>query len=247
MKNEETFNKWFSVFILLGMTLALVITTALSLGSAETGKVLLLISAFGSLMGVLATVFSANGNVFTFLFGFMDVSIYGVMCFISWKNGGAGLGNAVLNLLYFVPMQFVGYWQWRKRGAAADTQVVARRLSRKQWSWVSAGLVLGSVVGYLVISHFDKSAADSFIKVAVLMDVLSIVCNVIGQMLMSTAYMEQWILWIAVNVFSIIMWVNSISAGGESFAVVFLIKYIFYFINSLNGLRIWIGLSRNNA
>ena len=67
MKNEEKFNNLFSAFVLIGMTVALVLTTALKLGDSTGGKALLLVSAFGSLMGVLSTVFSANGNILTFL------------------------------------------------------------------------------------------------------------------------------------------------------------------------------------
>ena len=131
MKNEEKFNNLFSAFVLIGMTVALVLTTALKLGDSTGGKALLLVSAFGSLMGVLSTVFSANGNILTFLFGFLDVTIYGVICFINWKNGGTGLGNALLHLFYFVPMQFIGLAQWRKRGASSTEKPAARRLDAR--------------------------------------------------------------------------------------------------------------------
>ena len=60
---------------------------------------------------------------------------------------------------------------------------------------------------------------------------------------MSTAYMEQWIFWLAVNVTSIGMWLFS----DKSFASVYIVKYSFYLINALNGLRIWLKLSRPEA
>ena len=121
---EKQFNKWFSIFILAGMAIALTVTTILKLDDADAGgRALLVISAFGSLMGILSTVSSANGLIITFLFGLLDVSIYGAMCFVNWYGGGSGLGNAVLHMLYFVPMQFVGFAQWgvtvRTRAATA--------------------------------------------------------------------------------------------------------------------------------
>lgn len=91
---EETFNRWFNIFILAGMAVALVVTTVFKLGGTDTGKTLLVISAFGSLMGILSSVCSANGKIWTFIFGLLDVSIYGVMCFLNWRDGGPGLGNA---------------------------------------------------------------------------------------------------------------------------------------------------------
>ena len=237
---EDIFNKVFNAFILIGMTVAMVITTAIKLGNAESGKFLLIVAAFGSLMGVLSTVCSANGKIWTFLFGVLDVSIYAVMCFI-----GAKYGNAALHALYFFPMQFIGFSQWKKRGAGSSSKLKARRLSPKQALLYGAIFLAGSAVLYFILNIFDKSAAQSFIKIAVLADAVSTVCNILGQLLLSTAYMEQWIFWIGVNIFSIIMWVVTLSKGGDTtYALIYVIKYSFYLLNSLNGLRIWAALSK---
>ena len=237
---EKQFNRIFNAFILIGMTVVTCLVTGLKLRGAGDGATLwLLLSAFGSLMGVLATVCSANGWVITFLFGFLDVSIYGVACWMNWRDGGAGLGNALLHFAYFVPMQLVGFLQWKRRGAGAREQVKARRLSPAlRWAWLGISLA-ATVILYLVLSRFDRSAAEGFLRVAVLLDVIPLVCNVIGQLLMSTAYMEQWIFWMAVNVFSIALWATS----DKSFAPVYIVKYAFYLVNSVNGLRIWLRLS----
>ena len=238
---EKQFNKIFSAFILIGMAVVTCIVTGIKLRGAAEGQTLwLLISAFGSLMGVLATVCSANGWIITFLFGFLDVSIYGVACWMNWRDGGSGLGNALLHFLYFVPMQLVGFLQWKRRGAKGESQVKARRLSpAMRWDWLGI-TVVATVVLYLVLCRFDRSAAEGFLRVAVILDVIPLVCNIIGQLLMSTAYMEQWIFWMAVNVFSIALWLNS----DQAFAPVYIVKYSFYLINSINGLRIWLNLSK---
>ena len=239
MMKENSFNKYFSAFILIGMTIAVLIITSIKFGTASGGRLLLVVSALGSLMGVLSTVCSANGKIITFLFGFIDVAIYAVVCFIS-----ARYGNAVLHALYFVPMQFVGFMQWRKRGAAKKSEVVARRLNGRQWAICSAVFFLGGLVAYAILARFDKSAADSFIRTAVILDVLPLMCNILGQYLMSMAYMEQWIFWIGVNVTSILMWLSTMKGAGDSYALIYVIKYAFYLLNSFNGLRIWLELSR---
>lgn len=241
MENEDRFSRWFSAFILIGMTVVTVLVTGIKLQDAPEGHVFwLLMSAFGSLMGVLATVCSANGWIITFLFGFIDVSIYGIACWINWLDGGSGLGNALLHLVYFVPMQLVGFIQWKKRGAKGESQVKARRLSpAMRWSWLGITVVSTAVL-YVILLHFDRSAAQGFLRVAVLLDVVPLVCNIIGQLLMSTAYMEQWIFWIVVNITSIGLWLTS----DKSFAPVYIVKYSFYLLNSFNGLRIWYNLSR---
>ena len=243
--DEKRFNKWFSAFILIGMTVALVLTTAIKFGQTQEGRGLLLLAAFGSLMGVLATVCSANGRIITFFFGLLDVAVYGAMCLMNWRDGGSGLGNAVLHFAYFVPMQFVGFFQWRKRGANASGQVKARRLTGRHWAWVAPAVVATTIVFYLIIARFDKSSAEGFLRMVVVLDVLPLVCNIFGQALMSTAYREQWFFWIGVNVFSIWMWSRALATGGGSYAIIYIIKYSFYLINSLNGLRIWHNLSKS--
>ena len=245
--DDKRFNRWFSAFILIGMSVALVLTTAIKFSGSESGKGLLLLAAFGSLMGVLATVCSANGRIITFLFGLLDVAIYGAMCLMNWHDGGSGLGNALLHFAYFVPMQFIGFAQWRKRGENESGQVKARRLSGRQWAILCPAFLAGTVVLYLIIARFDRSAADGFLRMAVLLDVLPLVCNIFGQALMSTAYREQWFFWIGVNIFSIWMWARALSTGGGSYSVIYIIKYSFYLINSLNGLRIWHNLSKGDS
>ena len=255
---EKTFNKWFNAFILIGMILVTCYVTLskigcfqLITGNNEFGIIYhvkvssgeawwTLLAAFGSLMGVLATVCAANGWIITFLFGFLDVSIYGIACLMNWIDGGSGLGNAILHVAYFVPMQLVGFLQWKRRGAKASEKVKARRLSKgMRWGWL--GITLAStIILYIILLQFDRSGAQNFLRIAVLLDVVPLVCNVIGQLLMSTAYMEQWWFWIAVNITSIGMWCFS----DKSFAAVYIVKYSFYLINALNGLRIWRALSK---
>ena len=237
--NDSKFNKAFSAFIIIGMTVAVILTTAIKLGAAADGRFLLLISALGALMGVLSTVCSANGLIITFLFGLIDVAIYGAVCFVSGKYG-----NAVLHFLYFIPMQFVGWYQWRKRGAGKGSEVKPRILTSRQWALGSLVFLVGSVAAYLILARFDKSSADTFLKTAVILDVLPLMCNIFGQFLMSTAYKEQWLFWIGVNITSIAMWATSMKGASDSYALIYMIKYFFYLINSLNGYRIWHNLSR---
>ena len=237
---EKQFNKYFNAFVVIGMAVVTVLVTAIKFRSAENGQWMLLISAFGSLMGVLCTVLSANGKILTFLFGLIDVSIYGAMCLV-----GARYGNAALHLLYFLPMQFVGFFQWKKRGAKADKEVKARRLSGKQWLLYGGLVLAGLVIAYYVLLAMDKTEAAGVVKWLVFMDAFSMMCNLIGQFLLSTAYMDQWFFWIGVNVSTIIMWVLTLRQDPSSaYATIYIVKYSFYLLNSFNGLRIWLNLSR---
>ena len=240
---DKTINKWFNTFILVGMAVVTVVVTAIKFRDADSGRAMLLISAFGSLMGVLCTVLVANGRILNFLFGILDVSIYGVMCLI-----GTRYGNAALHLLYFLPMQFIGYFQWKKRGAHEEKKVQARRLTGKQWLLYGGIFLAGLIAAYFILAALDKTEAAGVVKWLVFLDAFSMMCNILGQYLLSTAYMEQWFFWIAVNVSTILMWVFTLRQNPDTaFANIYIVKYSFYLLNSLNGLRIWLKLSRGET
>lgn len=240
MGKSEQFNKWFNAFILIGMAVVTVLVLAFKLRDTQDGQALLIIAAAGSLCGVLANVLSANGRILTFLFGLIDVTVYGVMCLT-----GAKYGNAALHLLYFLPMQVVGFFQWKGRGADGKEQVRARRLTGRGWLLWGGIFLAGLVAAYFILSALDKTEAAGAVRWLVLMDALSMMCNLIGQYLLSTAYMEQWFFWIGVNIASVLMWVLTLRQSPDSsYALVYVVKYSFYLLNSLNGLRIWLNLSR---
>lgn len=243
MKTISKSAAW-NIFLVAGLTVAVGITTAVKLKGATEGQALLVIAAIGSIMGILSSVCSANAKIITFLFGLLDVSIYGTMCFLSWADGGSGLGNGILHAVYFIPMQFIGFFQWRKRGAHGGAAVKARRFTSRQWLIFGAIFVAATAAVYALLLQFDRSGAQGFLRAAVLFDTLPLVCNVLGQYLLSNAYREQWFFWLGVNVFSIAMWSTTLSETGDSYAIIYIIKYSFYFMNSINGLRIWTRLSR---
>ena len=88
---------------------------------------------------------------------------------------------------------------------------------------------------------------ESIDSAKIALDASVVVLNIIGQVLLSLAFAEQWYIWTAVNVFSILLWINRLmSPGAETYTAVMLIKYCFYLLNSLNGIRIWLKLSHED-
>ena len=243
--NERTFNTVFNVLILAGMLVAVIVSNIFKFRQPDADRLLLVVASIGAVTGVVNTVLSANGRILTFLFGLIDVSIYAWIC---WHNGV--LGQFALHAFYFLPMQFIGFWQWRKRGAKGGRQVRARRFTRRHWLLFAAVVVAGLSTAFAVLYGIDRAkvasgalAAVDPLKVAT--DAAALVFNILGQVLLSLAFAEQWICWLLVNAFSVTLWANALSSGGaDASALMMLLKYSFYFVNALNGLRIWLKLSR---
>lgn len=188
------------------------------------------VGSLAGITGVLCVVLVAKGSIWNYLFGLVNVSLY---AYISYK--ASLYGDAALNALYYVPMQFIGFWQWRKRGAESSNQVKARSMTWPQRFLLAGACVLLIVgVGFL-LRHFGDPQPFK--------DSTTTVLSIIAQALMAMAFMEQWCLWIITNVVSVIMWVICV-ARGEAHAGVMVIMWVFYLLNSLNGFRVWNRLSR---
>ena len=265
--NDSKFNKWFNVFILAGMSVCVVLSCLAKLrdlgitdwslfsealgfaGSAPSGRVwLLILTALGALFGVASTVCSANGSIWTFVFGLLDVLIYSYILFDS-KNPSQFL----LHILYMVPMEFVGFFNWRKKGASSKKQVKAQRIGKaSEWgkfAAIFAGVfVLATAISWLALSADLSSGSLKINSVPlsgkILLDALITTANIVAFAMGAFAYMEQWYLWTLVNLSSIVLWSTTlIHDPAASYAIIPLVKYSFYFINGLNGIRIWHRLS----
>ena len=196
------------------------------------------LGSIAAITGVLCVVLVAKGSIWNYLFGLVNVSLY---AYISYK--ASLYGDAALNALYYLPMQFIGWWQWRRRGAAmsaaeagdSGVQVKARRFTWKQ----RAILFLGCVVAVVAVGFLLKHVGDP----QPFKDSTTTVLSIVAQMLMALAFMEQWALWIITNIVSVVMWCVCVSRG-EAHAGVLVIMWVFYLLNSINGMRVWMKLSK---
>ena len=222
---------YYDWFLIIGVIASNIIYSVLS-GNVDV------VGSVAGIAGVLCVVLVAKGSIWNYLFGIINVSMY---AYISYK---ADLyGDAALNALYYVPMQFIGWWQWRKRGAAMSqaeagdrgVQVKARRFTWEQRLMLGLGCAAAVIVGGYVLKYFGDPQPFK--------DSATTVLSSVAQALMALAFMEQWALWIVTNIISVIMWCICV-ARGDAHAGVMVIMWVFYLLNSLNGLRVWLRLSR---
>ena len=228
--NKKVLNAY-DWFLIVGVIASNIIYSILS-GNID------IVGSVAGIAGVLCVVLVAKGSIWNYLFGLINVSMY---AYISYK--ASLYGDAGLNALYYLPMQFIGWWQWRKRGAAVSeaeaagegVQVKARRLDLKQRIFLALGcFVAVALIGFLLKHLGDPQPFK---------DSATTVLSIVAQALMALAFMEQWALWIITNVISVVMWGVCV-ARGEAHAEVMVIMWTFYLLNSINGLRVWLKLSK---
>lgn len=190
-----------------------------------------ILSFIAGTCSVLCVIFGVKGHALNFLFGFLGSCIQGYMALKS------GLyANAALFLLYNVPMQFVGWAQWRKRKLGGSQEGI-----RTQWmTWPQRILLIAlcaaSVWGIsrLLLKTDDPQPVS---------DALAMTVAVGAQFLLTFAFIEQWFMWIAVNGAQIVMWSIAVTRGVE-FAPIMLVQYIFYTMNSIYGIVLWARMSK---
>ncbi len=95
---------------------------------------------------------------------------------------------------------------------------------------LAAAAVAIAAVWYTMRTLTDAAQPfkDSFITVVF----------VIGQVLMTFAFWQQWLFWIAGNIANIALW-GIVMADGEIVGGLMVIKYSMYLINSVGGAITW--------
>jgi len=184
------------------------------------------IPLIASISGVLCVVLVAKGHIANYIFGLIQVTLY---VYISWES--KLWGSVMLNGLYYIPMQFIGFFTWKKYlNSGSVTQVTSRRLSPIMSLYVGLGSLLATLFyGYILQS---LNGQTPFI------DATSTVLSIIAMVLMARAYAEQWVLWILVNVVTIVLWSLAVYRG-EPHAIVMVMMWGVYLINSVYGLVRW--------
>lgn len=239
----------FDWFLIIGIILCSLIYALFSLPAAEDGNLSLAEYAIhiakhfdwmgfiAGVTGVVCVVLTAKRSIANYIFGIVNVSLYAI---ISYK--AQIYGDAALNALYYFPMQFIGWYQWVRnnggkngKGFEDESIVKAKRMSSKERSLFFAGCIVAVISAGYILGRYTADPQpykDSF----------TTIFSIAAMYLMVKAYMEQWMLWVMVNAVSVIMWCV-VFARGDAHAGLMVIMWIFYLINSLNGLRIWLRAS----
>lgn len=183
------------------------------------------ISIISAITGVTCVIFVSKGMMANYIVGAINVALYAYLAFKSRIYG-----DFMLNAFYYFPMQFIGLYMWSKaKNKEEDHELKSKALNNKQ----RLILCLISIGIILVYAEVLKLLGGN----VPIIDSTSTVLSVIAMILMVKQYLEQWYLWVIVNIVSIIMWVISLSEGSGDVAT--LIMWILFLLNSLYGLWNW--------
>jgi nicotinamide mononucleotide transporter PnuC len=124
-------------------------------------------------------------------------------------------------------------------------EVKAQRMTARTWLYVVLGYIAVAGIAFGISYLSGKNNLGSGIPAKMVTDALATAATIVAIVMMTFAYVEQWYIWTLVNLSNIALWsVNLATTPDSAYTVVMLIKYVFYLINGLNAIRIWLKLSR---
>ena len=181
-----------------------------------------LLGMISGITGILCVVLVSKGKISNYFFGLIFAYTY---FYVSWGSNFLGEMNTALYV--YIPSQFIGYFMW-KQNMQSDNggeSVIAKALTPKGW----AILLLSVAIGTLCFVQALKAAGGSSTE----LDGLTTIITVAAQLLMILRYREQWLLWIVLNVLSILLWAEQPAMY---------LMYSAYLLNSLYGYYNWTKL-----
>lgn len=204
-----------------------VVTYFLSLRFSVSGSQLSLLSLISGCLGVCSVCLTAQGNIWTFFFGFAQVGTYTYLCWVQ-----RFYGEIAINLYYFLTMIY-GVYAWKQRLGENEKRTVVspRNLTPVVIVSVVVLTLMGSwLVGWGLATWTDDTQPY--------LDAFTTVPALVAQVLMILVYREHWYLWLAVDVLSVALWLRA----GDYCMVA---QYAFWCANCIYGIRRWKSLTSN--
>jgi nicotinamide mononucleotide transporter len=174
--------------------------------------------------GLLCVVLAAKGNILNYPVGMYNSGAY---AYIAFQNGL--FGEVLLNLGFYIPTNIIGFFMWRKW--MNHNVVQMKKMTAK--GILLTGIVLAAstaALGFLLM--LIPGQKTPFI------DASTNTLSVFATILMMKRYREQWILYIILNILTIVMWSIRYQNGSEAGATM-IILWSSYLANAIYGYIKW--------
>ena len=176
------------------------------------------LEALAALAGLVNIILLVRRNVWNYPFGIVSVALLVPVFAAARLYSDAGLQ------LFYIVVQLYGWWVWAQAGHGEAIVRVERLSAQARLIWVIAIALLAALWG-TGMHHFTDAAYPYW-------DALIVAMSVAAQILLARRMIENWWLWIAVDVIALALYPARglwIAAG----------LYAVYLVLSVVGLRAW--------
>lgn len=149
-------------------------------------------------LGIANITLIVRRSIWNYPFGIAMVALYAVIFWETKLYSDAGLQ------IFFLIVQAYGWWAW-SRDKEADGDIVVRRLNTPQW----VGTIIASFAAALLWAWFLRVNTDASLP---FWDANIAMFSVAAQILMTRRYIENWHLWIVIDVVSVgVYWAKGLT------------------------------------
>ena len=183
-----------------------------------------------AICGIIYTITAGKGKIYCYIIGLCGSVCYS---YISFKN--TLFGNCLLYLLYYIPLQIIGFYHWKKHLKANSFEIIKTKLSNKQRLITLLILITGISFLYFILKYYNDSSPA--------IDSITTFSSIIAMYLTVKRCIEQWTLWFVVNFLSFIMWLNIAMHGIKVYSTlvmwgIYTILAIYFWIKWKKELRL---------
>jgi len=172
-------------------------------------------------LAVITVLLNIRQNHWAWLFSIASSATYAIVFYDARLYGDSGLQ------LVFIAASIWGWWQWLR--GAGDAKLVVTRLGGAGWAWTLAGWGLG----FLLLSWFLKTYTNTDVPH---MDGFLTAGSLAGQLLLARKKVENWHVWLAVDVLYVGLYVyKDLHVTAVLYAV--------FVVLAAQGLRAWSNLA----
>ena len=220
--------KWYEY--IMGAIMVLIAARAMILGftagEADGNPAwLTVINFISAVCGVLCIFFTAKANISNFIFATVNTIVYAVYL-VYWHIWG----TAALEILFYIPMNFISWYFWIRH---RDTEITQKTLARKMTlpqNMICAVIVSAAAVGCHAV--LVKAGGD-----VVWFDAFTLSIGIVATILELFRFREQYFWWIITDIVSVGMYI-------AHFDAVYLTKRSIYLIMAVIGLINWAKLNK---
>lgn len=218
IKEKFTLLEWGMILSVIGFTIYF------SIINTTNTLLYLILDGIVAISGIICVVLCAKGKKTQYFFGLLNIVGYAI---ISWINNY--YGEVMLNLFYYLPSQFIGYYLWNKNLNKDTNNVKGKKLTLKQ-TIIFLIILVVCIFGYKYLLYLLGGSSP-------LLDSASTCISIVANLLMLLRYREQWLLWIIIDVITVIMWMTV-----KDYVMVTM--WTVYLINAVNGYYQWTKMSK---
>lgn len=217
-KRKNSQKRLFNVIDWLFIVVAVVTSVIVLITDHEHPLPYVIADIIAIITAVYYMVLGVKGYRSNFIFSILTTVAF---AYIAWCN--QFYGNVAISIFYYIPCALIGYYLWGKHSNKKH-EVEARKLTPMQIGLISALMIVVIVVLKLILDAVGGASTT--------LDSVTVVATFVANLLVLLRYREQWLLWLLVDAFQLVMW-----AGTDD--LVMMVLRVLYPLSAIYGYIYW--------